>query len=88
METTAKKQESQSSKKVDNSSLFLFWVTLLLAILVLGIYIGTLFFGANSLEVLLDLRKRETELLYKVERLRSDNAKLQKEYFELKGLEP
>ncbi|RAX59350.1 hypothetical protein CCZ01_00455 [Helicobacter monodelphidis] len=73
---------------MDNSSLFLFWVTLLLAILVLGIYIGTLFFGANSLEVLLDLRKRETELLYKVERLRSDNAKLQKEYFELKGLEP
>lgn len=70
------------------SSLAVFWLILLLAVLILGIYIGTLFFGTNSLEVLLELRKKENELSYRVERLRSDNAQLQKEYFELKGLEP
>ncbi len=80
--------DKEQPAKEQYTSLFAFWLVLLLAVLVLGIYIGTLFFGTNSLEVLLDLRKKENELNYKVEQLRSENAQLQKEYFELKGLEP
>lgn len=70
------------------NSLWLFWVVLLVCIALLGMYIGTLFFGANSLEVLLLLRQKQNALNIKVETLQNDNARLQKEYFELKGLEP
>lgn len=80
--------QKPSHREEKQSSLAVFWLILLLAVLILGVYIGTLFFGTNSLEVLLELRKKENELSYRVERLRSDNAQLQKEYFELKGLEP
>ena len=70
------------------NSLWLFWIVLLVCIALLVVYIGTLFFGANSLEVLLDLRQKQNALNIKVENLQNDNARLQKEYFELKGLEP
>lgn len=79
---------SQKDSKQERSSLWLFWIVLLVCILLLGVYIGTLFFGANSLEVLLDLRQKQNALNIKVENLQNDNARLQKEYFELKGLEP
>ncbi len=70
------------------NSLWLFWIVLVVCIALLGMYVGTLFFGANSLEVLLDLRQKQNALNIKVEILQNDNARLQKEYFELKGLEP
>lgn len=70
------------------NSLWLFWTVLVVCIALLGMYVGTLFFGANSLEVLLDLRQKQNALNIKVETLQNDNARLQKEYFELKGLEP
>lgn len=70
------------------NSLWLFWIVLVVCIALLGMYVGTLFFGANSLEVLLDLRQKQNVLNIKVETLQNDNARLQKEYFELKGLEP
>lgn len=70
------------------NSLWLFWIVLVVCIALLGMYVGTLFFGANSLEVLLDLRQKQNALNIKVETLQNDNARLQKEYFELKGLEP
>lgn len=79
---------SQKDSKQERGSLWLFWIVLLVCILLLGVYIGTLFFGANSLEVLLDLRQKQNALNIKVENLQNDNARLQKEYFELKGLEP
>ncbi|MDE7317740.1 MAG: hypothetical protein K2N12_08450 [Helicobacter sp.] len=66
----------------------MFWIVLVVCIALLGMYVGTLFFGANSLEVLLDLRQKQNALNIKVETLQNDNARLQKEYFELKGLEP
>lgn len=70
------------------NSLWLFWIVLVVCIALLGMYVGTLFFGANSLEVLLELRQKQNALNIKVETLQNDNARLQKEYFELKGLEP
>lgn len=53
----------------------------------LGVFIGVLLFGENSLEVLLGLQEYELYLQEEVERLKTQNAGLQKEYFELKELE-
>lgn len=54
----------------------------------LGIYVGGLLFGINSLEVYMNLDNKEASLREEVEYLRVQNAKLQKDYFELKTLEP
>jgi cell division protein FtsL len=59
---------------------------LLFIVLVLGVYIGILFYGTNSLEVLFGLQDYENFLESEIVRLRSENAALQKEYFELKEL--
>ncbi|WP_200762820.1 FtsB family cell division protein [Nitrosophilus alvini] len=58
------------------------------AVVLLGLYIGTLLFGKNSVEVLFELQEQEKLLKKEVNRLKQENAKLQKEYFELKQLEP
>ena len=47
-----------------------------------------LLFGENSLEVLLNNISLKNELLREVNDLQAQNAKLQKDLFELKGLEP
>jgi len=51
-----------------------------------GIYIGVLLYGTNSLEVLLDLQEYENYLQQEVVRLKTQNAELQHEYFELKEI--
>ncbi len=53
-----------------------------------GIYIGFLLFGENSLETLLYNIAQKDELSNIVKDLQAQNAKLQKDLFELKGLEP
>ncbi len=67
------------------------WAKLFLALVLvvfLGIYIGVLLFGENSLEVLFQLEEYEDYLINETDRLKLENAALQKEYFELKGLQP
>ncbi len=64
---------------------FLFF---LVAIVVLGLYLNVLLFGDNSLEVLLQLEEYEEYLQNEINSFKSENAGLQKEYFELKELEP
>ncbi len=54
----------------------------------LGVYIGLLLFGTNSVEVLYKLDVQEKTLQRKIEFLKKENARLQKKYFELKELEP
>lgn len=56
-------------------------------VLVLGIYLGFIFFGNNSLSVLLDLEEHQNYLIEDIERLKTENAALQKQYFELKELD-
>ncbi|MFA5215163.1 hypothetical protein [Sulfuricurvum sp.] len=56
-------------------------------VLVLGIYMGLIFFGNNSLSVLLDLEEHQDYLTHDIERLKGENAALQKQYFELKELD-
>ena len=55
-------------------------------ILFLGIYIGDVLYGTNSVEILLGLQEYEIYLQDEVLRLKNDNAELQKEYFELKEI--
>jgi len=59
---------------------------LLFIVLALGIYLGTLFYGTNSLEVLFGLQDYQDFLEEEITRLKSENAALQKEYFELKEI--
>jgi len=56
-------------------------------VLIAGIYLGLIFFGDNSLSVLLDLEEHQNYLIEDIERLKSENAALQKQYFELKELD-
>ena len=53
-----------------------------------GIYIGAILFGENSLQVLLNLEEYELFLKEEVKHLKSENASLQKELFELEELDP
>lgn len=65
--------------------------TLLLAtigILLFGIYVGILIYGENSLTVLQQLKEKKRTLKQEAQILKAENQKLQKEYFELKQLEP
>ncbi|MDM5272418.1 hypothetical protein PGH07_09525 [Sulfurovum sp. zt1-1] len=60
----------------------------LLVLLLFGIYLGILIYGENSLTVLDHLKAKKEALIYKKTALKAENRRLQKEYFELKQLEP
>ncbi|WP_197972079.1 phosphopyruvate hydratase [Nitrosophilus labii] len=60
----------------------------LVLIIAIGVYIGNLLFGKDSVEVLIEIQNKERALKREVQRLKEENARLQKEYFELKQLEP
>jgi hypothetical protein len=55
-------------------------------VLALGVYLGVLFYGTNSLEVLFGLDDYEEYLHTEIHRLKDENAELQREYFELKEI--
>jgi len=59
---------------------------LVCAVLALGIYLGVLLYGTNSLEVLFGLEDYEKYLHSEIDRLKTQNAELQMEYFELKEI--
>ena len=63
-------------------------VIALVSVVALGIYIGVLLFGPNSLTVLLSLEERRAAYETCIKILKDQNAALQKEYFELKQLGP
>ena len=62
------------------------FLVLLFIVLAFGIYFGILMYGTNSLEVLFGLQDYEEYLNTEIVRLKSENADLQKEYFELKEI--
>lgn len=62
------------------------FIFLLGVVLALGIYLGVLLYGTNSVEVLLGLQEYENYLQEEIVRLKQENATLQKEYFELKEI--
>jgi len=59
---------------------------LLFLIIGLGVYLGILLYGTNSVEVLFGLDDYENYLQSEVVRLKKENAELQREYFELKEI--
>ncbi len=61
---------------------------LVLAVVGLGLYVGNLLYGKNSLETLLSLQEKKAFFKSRIKRYKKENAKLQKEYFELLQLEP
>ncbi len=63
-------------------------VILSAVILLFGGYIGILLFGENSVTALVALQEEKMDLIHESKYLQNDNQKLQKEYFELKQLEP
>ncbi len=84
-------EEIEYRQSVSERYFGLSWAKLFLALVLvvfLGIYIGVLLFGENSLEVLFQLEEYEDYLINETDRLKLENAALQKEYFELKGLQP
>ena len=60
--------------------------TLFFLIVFLGIYLGILLYGTNSIEVLFGLQDYQNYLQDEVVVLKNENAKLQREYFELKEI--
>ncbi len=56
-------------------------------VLIIGVYGGLIFFGDNSLSVLLELEEHQSNISDDIERLKAENAMLQKQYFELKELD-
>ncbi len=69
-------------------SFFIKIFLLVLVVVIFGIYVGDILFGKSSLEVLLDLQDSRDSLKQNVKMIKKRNARLQKEYFELKQLEP
>ena len=63
-------------------------ITFIVLTILLGIYFGNVIFGNRSFEVLQDLKKEKLFLYKDVERLKSENAALQKEFLEKKSLDP
>jgi hypothetical protein len=82
--------ETQKYESFSEKYFGISWAKFLLLsslVLIIGLYIGVLMFGDNSLDVLLDLETYEEHLKNEVIRLKTENATLQKEFFELKELE-
>lgn len=60
----------------------------LLATVYFSYYVTNVLFGDNSLQTYKSLEHRKEFLENEILRLQKENAYLQKEYFELKNLEP
>ncbi len=68
-----------------------FFVIVLLSTILtifLSYHVANILFGVNSLEVYTSLKDKREYLQNEIKRLQKENAYLQKEYFELKNLEP
>ncbi len=77
-----------SLKRRGQLAIIIRYITLIVVVILLAIYIGNLLFGTNSLEVLYRLHIQEKNLRRSIKYLKRENAHLQKEYFELKEMEP
>ena len=79
--------QTKNEEGIAGFSFKTFLVTVL-GILLFGIYVGILMYGENSLTVLNQLKEKKQELLQEKRAIKIKNQRLQKEFFELKQLEP
>ena len=77
----------QKAEALAGLSLKTFLVTAI-GILLFGIYVGILIYGENSLTVWKQLEEKKQSLIQEEKALKTENQRLQKEFFELKQLEP
>jgi cell division protein FtsB len=64
-------------------------ILLVLVTVIFANYVASLLFsGKNSLETYESLKTKKVQLEQEIKRIQKENAKLQKDYFELKNLEP
>jgi len=63
-------------------------LTYVIATMLFGLYIGILFYGSNSINVLIGLSDKEELLNKEIVRLKKENSKLQQKYFDLVSLNP
>lgn len=68
----------------DTLKMFIYALLTILA----AYYFGNMLFGKSSLETLLSLQETKKDLNLRINWLKEQNARKQKEYFELKGLYP
>ncbi|WP_034361554.1 hypothetical protein [Helicobacter japonicus] len=61
------------------------WLIIFGILIVLGVYVGYLLFGNNSVEVLLRLQSQKNHLIKEAQKIEAQNARLQRQIFELKG---
>lgn len=81
-------EESTRKNRHKDTKFYLKIFSLLVIVVGFGIYVGDMLFGKSSLDVLLNLQSDRSILEKSVDNLKHENAILQKEYFELKGLDP
>jgi len=79
--------DTREEEGIAGFSLKTFLVTAL-GILLFGIYVGVLMYGENSLTVLNQLKAEKQKLVKEKRNIKAENQRLQKEFFELKQLEP
>jgi len=79
--------DAKEEEGIAGFSLKTFLVTAL-GILLFGIYVGVLMYGENSLTVWTQLKEKKQKLIDETKQLKATNQRLQKEFFELKQLEP
>ena len=63
-------------------------LSLIVVVLGFGLYIGDVLFGKSSLDILLNLQEDKDTMMAKIKSLKEENAILQKEFFELRQLDP
>lgn len=80
-------EDAREEGGIAGLSLKAFLVTAI-GILLFGIYVGVLVYGENSLTVLNQLKEKKRGFSLEEKILKVENQRLQKEYFELKQLEP
>jgi len=80
-------QGRQKVEEVADLSIKTLLVTTI-GILLFGIYLGILIYGENSLTVLTQLKTTKQNLIQENKQIKIENQRLQKEFFELKQLEP
>ncbi len=81
-------EEEVNKRESKNIFFYLKIFALFVVVIGFGIYIGDMLFGNSSLDVLLNLQSEKEILQKSIEALKQENAILQKEYFELKDLDP
>lgn len=77
-----------SNKKSNIFGFMLVVIFSLLATVYFAYHWVNLLFGDNSIQVYNSLKRKKEYLEDEISRLQKENAYLQKEYFELKNLEP